>query len=306
MMRLLQWASTNWVTTTRLWYAAVCAARHDRRCVGSVVLIAAVVLSGCGFVEEAVFGEEVEPTTKEVAPPPPAEPPDTVSFTSCNDLSLSVPRRLFEGGLTSIAEIAEDWPKEPARNGASVPWPALDLQVRAIGADSYNVEEPTALLMDGLIAGIPSVIEPGHPSEPNFVEWDQAYRRQLAIARGAYKRAARSALRIAQHLRSLDPPSQRRSQVWGCISAAAETMPHTGAPKLAIWSDLKNNVHPQIAGSLRGIHILVIHLCDHARLCHRQRRAWGSRLKDRGATHVQFIRFDRADQSLADFLRSSP
>ncbi len=215
------------------------------------------------------------------------------------DTSASVAAHYRLEALRSIAVVAADWPRPVPASGGSSSQPQLIVQVRGVSADSYD---PGSVLGTWVIEGIPAV--EGLPSDvtADFTQRVIAFKREHAAAVSAYRRALADARRAAAALRSLRPKTTYASEIEGAVSAAAQSFSPSGIRRLVIVSDLAQNRPPQIAGNLRGVRVLIAHLCSDVSTCQRQERTWLRTLRARGADSVNFVRVERFPAAIASFL----
>jgi hypothetical protein len=261
-----------------------------------VIVVLAPVMSACA-VEDLVFGSPVASPPAVVAEPPPATNAAVIEAGGCVDVSSSFPRPLLRKTMSVLADLALNWPAPPSETDGSEPWPGLHLTIRAIGTDVYGVGG--ALIDEPTIPGIPSVIGPGDPTSPGFVQWNRARGDQLQAARDAFERANEAAETLSASIRELDPPEAMTSGVWDCISALGELQ----VDRVIVISDFLQRGEPQIAGSLEGTAVLGVIVCDTVRRCDAETTRWTADLLGRGASEVVFVRFERLEGAMAPFVR---
>jgi hypothetical protein len=218
------------------------------------------------------------------------------------DTSASVAADYRLQALRAIALVAADWPRPVPASGASSSRPQLVVQVRGVSADSYD---PASVLGAWVVEGIPAV--EGLPSDvtADFTQRVIAFKREHTAAVSAYRRALTDARRAAAALRALRPKTTYASEIEGAVSAAAQSFSPSGIRRLVIVSDLAQNRPPQIAGSLRGVRVLIAHICSDVSTCQRQEHTWLRTLRARGAASVDFVRVERFPAAIASFLGSS-
>jgi len=218
------------------------------------------------------------------------------------DTSASVPVEYSVQALRAIAVVVAGWPHPVPTDGASSGQSQLIVQVRGVSADSYG---PASVFGTWKVEGIPAV--EGLPSgvTPDFTQRVIAFKREHAAAVSAYRRAVSDASRAAAQLRSLRPKTTYASEIEGAVSAAAQSFSPSGVRRLVIVSDLAQNRPPQIAGSLRGVSVLIAHICSNVSTCRRQEHTWFRTLRARDATSVDFVRVERFPAAVASFLGRS-
>jgi hypothetical protein len=201
--------------------------------------------------------------------------------------------------LAAIAELVTGWPHPLPAIGGSPAQSGLLIQVRDVSADSYA---PESLLGTWSVPSIPAVR--GLPSDvtADFTQRVITYKREHAAAAAAYSRAVSDARRAALGLRGLRPKTTYASEIEGAVSAAAQSFSPSGVRRLVVVSDLAQNRPPQIAGDLRGVGVLLAHLCLKVSTCQNQERTWSRTLRARGAASVVFVRIERFATALAEFV----
>jgi hypothetical protein len=145
---------------------------------------------------------------------------------------------------------------------------------------------------------------PGLPSAVtgDFTRRVLAYRAARKAAVRAYRGAAADARRAASALAALRPKTTGASEIEGAVSASAQSFAPSGVRRLVVISDLAQNRRPQIAGSLRGVRVLIAHICSNVVTCETQQRSWKRTLRARGAASVTFVRIERFPTAVAGFL----
>lgn len=216
------------------------------------------------------------------------------------DTSASVQMAYNLRALAAVAEVVDAWPRPLPTIGRSPPQFGLTIQVRGVSGVSYA---PASVLGTWRVDGIPAVEALPSAVTPDFTQRVIAHKRERAAAEAAYKKSRAQAQRTATALRRLRPKTTYVSEIHGAVSAGAQSFSPRGVRKLLLVSDLEQNREPQIAGSLKGVDVLIVHLCRKAAKCESQQRAWGRELRGRGASEVAFIRIERLDLEVETFLR---
>jgi hypothetical protein len=259
-----------------------------------------VLTPGCSLL----FGHPERPRpTAAQEPPPPAQTMPNEELGACEDISSSVPPQDVAESIQALSRLVRGWPGPIPSGGASPPRPGLTITVRSIAADSFS---PQGILAQGAVQGVPSVIGAGDPASSGFPTWHRAYLSQLAAAKAAAQRAQDQARSLAVRIGRLRPPVAYVSGIWPCVSAEAESFSGSGARVLLVVSDLKQTGPAAATGSLKGVRVLVAHICDAVASCEREETSWRAGLRRRGATDIRIVRFENLASALALALEAQP
>jgi len=224
--------------------------------------------------------------------------PAAVEIEAIFDGSSSVPKRYTRASIKAFASAVAAWPRPLPAGGGSRAQAPLNVLVRLVSGTSYS---PESLAGTWRIRGVPGV-----QALPTRVTGDFTYRviryqRQRATATRAYRAARVEAQRAARAIAAIRPKRVFCSDIAGAVSAAAQSYSTSGPRLLFIASDFAQYCKAQIAGSLRRVDILAVHLCWQAGVCKAQERTWERRF---GAAHTtRFVRFERMNEALRRFLK---
>ena len=228
---------------------------------------------------------------------PPLAPPEQLEIVLDTSSSFGLPYR--RESLAEIAAAVTGWPRSLPALGGSASRPGLTVRLRGVSGVSYSPED---VLGTWRIPSVPAVVPLPTKVTANLTVLLLAYKNQVAAAKKAERQVELKAHRAAKALEHLQPPTTYASEIEGAVSAAAQSFAAAGARRLLIVSDLAQNRHPQIAGSLRNVQVLVMHLCTEAAVCARQERSWRNRLEARGASQLEFVRIEQFPSALKAFL----
>lgn len=274
-----------------------------------ILLAVAAVAGGCAAGSSG--GLEQTPAAAQVTT---AEEPAGASMTKERvasapkqlqvviDTSASLPMTYNLRALDAIADVVKAWPKPLPPAGGSPPYGGLTIQVRGVSGVSYA---PESVLGSWRVGGIPGVDVLPVAVTPDFTQRVIAHKRQRTAAQAAYKNSRTQAHRVAMALRRLRPKTTYVSEIHGAVSAAAQSFSPRGGRKLLLISDLEQNRAPQIAGSLKDVHMLIVHICRKAASCRSHQASWDRELRRRGVLTVAFIRIERLDAEIETFLRGT-
>jgi hypothetical protein len=261
------------------------------------VLAAALILVGCGPIpEDAGDGEGAAAAApSQVA----AAPLDVRELGLIVDPSASVPRADLIAALGAFADAVRGAPRPVPARDASPAQPVLRVRVRAISGRAY---ESAGELLAGEVPGVP-------PVDAIAAEVDPAEQTDLLVqdhvrrsrARDAYDVARREAAGLARRIERLRPPVARCSDVWGAVSAAAETLTASDR-RLVVASDMSQHCPANRSGSLRGVRVLIVHVCFDAKSCGRQAAAARRELRRLGAAAVSYARPETMRAAIAAFV----
>jgi hypothetical protein len=209
-------------------------------------------------------------------------------------------REYFDAGRDDLAAAIRGWPQLVAPAGSTRAEPQLRIAVREVGNASYS---PGAQLLAGSIPAIPGVLPlPSHLSG-DLTGRIEAINQERAARAAALKAVRADALSLSNQIEHLNPPLPSCSNVWGAVSAASQLFDSTDR-RLLVISDLGQNCHTQMAGSLDGVKILVVHICSTASTCLQQQTVWRAGLASRGASSINFDRLEVAKQAIETFISS--
>ena len=218
----------------------------------------------------------------------------------CIDSTGSTPGPFAADARELVASTLETWAApQGAAKVAMSPRPGLRLHVRQIETNSYKAAQPDLSLA---ISSTPGLSAEPSVTDPNFATKDQAWvagRDEVARSRGA---SDASAAEAAGAVRGMPLLTTQDSDIAGCMSALAEET--SGPRRLAIFSDLEQNVTPNLAGDLTGASILFVQPCNgSASTCSSLKDLWTSVARRAGATSVTFVRPEVSRDAFPDFLR---
>lgn len=231
--------------------------------------------------------------------PAPAQPPPARDVQAVVDPSGSVERTLFAQSVKALADAVRTLPHTVPARAESTGQPSVHVGVRAIDGEAYA---PDGLLTEGQIEAIPAVAAVPDASDGDITPAVIAIGRQRKAARAAYASASAAATRLAAQITRLDPPVAGCSDVWGAVSAAAQSFTALDR-RLIVVSDMAVHCRSNMAGSLGGAHVLIVHICRTAAVCDDQERYWQRALKDRGAANVEFVRFERMRERIRTYVQ---
>jgi hypothetical protein len=261
--------------------------------------------SGCGLINPPAV-QPPAPAASDAGGYAPTVPAPTRVRGVCIDPSASTIPDFAQSVRNLLADTVANWgPPPPAATTTTAlePRPGLELELRSVATNSYGSQNPyTAVSIQGVpgLAARPDVRDPGFSEEDPV--WGTARDEVVAGAQTADQEAREGADKIRAH----PLETSQSSEIAGCVSALAETLPK-GSRGLVLASDLEQNEPPQVGGDLADTRVLVIQPCggDAAR-CAQLQDQWQRELSARGAPEVRFIRPERALSELPTFLREEP
>lgn len=260
--------------------------------------------AGCGLIDPPP-----PPVTDSTTPAPtysPTQPAPTVNAGVCLDPTLSTLPTFSESIRELVAKTVAGWepPAPPPTTTSAVdPRPGLNLTIRTVGTNSYGSQIPYLSVTLPPVPGLsarPDVTDPNFPSL-NPV-WQMARDQVIQQAQAAGQQAQQRAAAI----RDLPLDTSQSSEIAGCLSALAQTVP-PGPRTLILTSDLEQNEPPQVAGDLHNTRILIVQPCGgDATRCRQLQDQWQQELAGRGAVTVTVIRPELADSQLPPVLHGRP
>jgi len=248
-------------------------------------------------------------------PPPPltaASPVAVASIVSaptynegfCIDPTASTVATFSEGIKQELVNVLSGWEGGVQRpNPAGSPGvPGLNLEVRQVLTDSYSSGDPYVQVS---IPAVPALLPEPNVNSANFVAQDIAWQSAKQEVRSAEASARSAAQQAASAVGAMTLQSYPDvlSEIAGCVSALAETVPDTNR-SLILASDLEQNEPPQFAGQLSNTRVLIIQACDgEAASCSGWQTIWQSLLNSEGAQNLGFIRPEQASAVLPNFMK---
>jgi hypothetical protein len=261
-------------------------------------LLVTLVFAACGLGTAPTEDETLSPVGAVPAPQPAPLPPER-QVIAIVDPSGSVPRPYLRESLAALANAVRSLPKPLPPTGSSPPQAALSISVRVVSGAAYS---PAAQLLAGKVHAVPGVADLPDDVDADLTEAITAIGEQRQTATKSLAEARADAADLAQRISTLDPPVADESDIVGAVSAAAESFTSTDRRLVIAGSDLAQNGRANVAGSLRGVHVFIVHLCDDAARCQAQKATWRQRLSARGARSLRFARIENAFPSLRSFV----
>jgi hypothetical protein len=267
--------------------------------------LALASVTGCSLISPpAVHPPAAAPSVAGVYSP--IVPAPTRVRGVCIDPSSSTVADFADSVRGILADTVANWgPPPPAATVTTAldPRPGLELQLRTVATNSYGTQNPHTTVSIQAVPGLaarPDVQDPGFSQEDPV--WGKSRDEVVAGAQVAGQEARHGAEAIRVH--PLD--TSQSSEIAGCVSALAQTLPE-GPRRLLLASDLEQNEPPQVSGDLADTRVLVIQPCagDAAR-CAALKDQWERELTARGAPEVRFVRPEQALTELPAFLREEP
>jgi hypothetical protein len=247
-------------------------------------------------------------------PPPAPAPSDTGAYSptvpaptlvrgACVDPSASTVPEFSESVRALLADTVANWgPPPPAATVTTAldPRPGLELQLRTVGTNSYGTQNPHTAVS---IHAVPALVARPDVRDPGFSQEDPVWSRARDEVVAGTQAADQEAHEGAERIRAHPLETSQSSEIAGCVSALAQTLPQ-GPRGLLLASDLEQNEPPQVGGDLADTRVLVIQPCagDAAR-CTQLAAQWEGELRARGAPEVEVIRPEQAPTELPQFLR---
>jgi hypothetical protein len=276
--------------------------RHIIHFIGAIVLILA--LSACGFLNPAK--QVVAPTTAGSHGYTPSISSATYEEGICIDPTLSTDTAFSATIKSIVVGVVSGWAAAPSAPSDSTPIPSepgLDLYVRQVETDSFDSNNVALHLAIPAVPGLK--VRPSATSSA-FLADDPMWRRAASAIATTATAASQSATHDAAAINNMVLETWQNSEIVGCVSALAETVPQ-GPRSFILASDLEENEPPQITGDLHGTRILVIQPCDGtAASCAALQTSWRALFANQGATDITFIRPEDAAQVLPTFMKETP
>lgn len=242
----------------------------------------------------------VRPTTpvKDVELAIPEQPaPPTLEGGACIDTTGSMPKNLVQSAIDAVTNLVATWvPEQGNPQGASPASLGLDLTIRKVlGRSSLN---SAGEIRHVKIPGVPAVIAKPEADADGYIALSHAWRQQSEAAGAQRADARRRAAEEAAAIRAASW-SSGSSEVAGCLEALARTTVGP-ARRLLLLSDLKQTDPAQVGvGDFKGVHLLIVHVCDEARRCLDQQTQWTQDLGARGAD-VRFAPPERLVEAMTE------
>lgn len=264
--------------------------------VGACAFLLGLGVLGCGASPEAP--SDATPVTvargSRSAPAPP--PPRAVG--SVVDPTGSFGHDRFLATTRALASAVRRVPRPLMRDG-DPGQRAVALHVRSVVLGAYS---PTGELAAGTIHAIPGIEPLKADANGDFTAGAVDQGEQQTAAAAALRQAKTDATTLADEIDQITVSRTKCSDIFGGISAAAESL--TGEDRwLLVVSDLLQSCRRRnVAGSLAGVQVVVVHLCRDARVCAAQRHEFEERLGAMGATDPRFMRFEQFQEALRTVL----
>lgn len=276
------------------------------RRVALVALVVAVAVSGCGAAGEVVHRttQLIDGAATSTTVPRPTSAPTPTHLGMCADFSSSVDPSFPRTALRALSDVVRRWPSaaSTASAGPASATSSLDVYARVIvdSADSFG---PQGEIANGSVPSVPSLVAaPTASAHPQDLDGAMASWLTMQSAVNAMRKAAQGvALSLATLLREFSKPPSDGTDIWGCLSALAETLPTSGRRLLVLVTDLAQYGQPQRMGRLNGVRVLVVHICTRAETCQAQEDQWRVNLTAIGAASVRFVRPELARQEISSF-----
>ena len=268
-----------------------------------LVLALLVLTSACSMINPSASantdGQGGTPSYRATVPAP------TLDDGVCIDPTTSTPGPFAANIQQIVANTLATWTGSvpPATvNTATQPQPGVTMVVRQVETNSYlssNVD------LNVTVPSVPGLIAPPAVTSQAFLTDDPIWLKGRSAVVAAATAAQSSGAKAAQSVTSMQLESWQNSDIVGCVSALASTMP-PGNRRLLLASDLQQNEPPQVGGSLTGTEVLVVQPCNtDASSCTGWADLWQELLTKAGASSVRFVRPEDASEDIPPFLRGA-
>ncbi len=232
-------------------------------------------------------------------------PASTFSEGVLIDPTLSTATGFSSSAEQIISSVLSSWPGPPVpttTTGPTVPQPGIQAYVRQVETNSFDSSNPSFYIA---IPAVPGLKHRPNAAAPNFLSQDPTWIRARAQVANVSELATNVANQGATEVANWQLEAWQNSEIYGGVSALAETMP-SGPKRIVVWSDLEQNEAPQVAGNLRQAAVLVVQPCnDTAATCQGYAASFKSFLKSLGASSIQFIRPEDAAQAVPAFMKET-
>lgn len=257
---------------------------------GLVALSLSLVAAGCDDSGASSSGLSIARGT-------PQPTPAHLMATVCLDRTPSYPRSDLDGAKNAVADAIV------AR--ASSPQQGATVYITLIGANSYAPVSTVQTISLDAVPPYPVLSPQGSPTEGNIFTQHAtataqatatlaAYAPTVAAQQAKLQAVQSEAAKQASSLRNLNPPTQGPTDIYGCISRAAERFSQAGSDDhkvLIIASDMEQAGSQQMTWQypLSSVDVRVIYFeCQQARACATNKDDWTRTLKDMQAANVTF------------------
>jgi len=266
-----------------------------------LVLALLVLPSGCSMINPSASANPHRQGSTPAYQATVAAP--TLDDGVCIDPTTSTPGPFAANVQQIVANTLATWagPVPPnTLDTATKPRPGVTMVVRQVETNSYLSSNVAVNLS---VPSVPGLMAPPPVTSDAFLADDPIWLKGRSAVVAAATAAQSSGTLAAQSVTSMQLESWQNSDIVGCVSALASTMP-AGTRRLLLASDLQQNEPPQIAGSLSGTEVLVVQPCNtDASTCTGWADLWQSLLTKAGAASVHFVRPEDAPQDIPSFLR---
>lgn len=273
--------------------------RTKQAALAGLALVTIPAVAACGLISSPSATPGLAQPTPGYRPTIPA-PTEEIGF--CLDPTLSTAPAFAHDTQQLVAGIVAGWAARAQAvqsTAASAPQPGLDLWMRQVTTNSYDTSNTDLHVQIGAVPGLTARLA---ATSPDFLADDPAWVAARTTVRTDAAAALRSAIWAAGEIRSWPLATLGNSDIAGCESALAQTVPTPN--RIIVASDLEQNEPPQIAGDLHHTQVLVIQPCNGtASACTGLAARFRTLLARRGARSITGIRPEQAASVLPGFMR---